>query len=88
MPRAASSSRKAALEAIRARRNGLVSTSRTEEYEVKDTGDIYEVVEEDEYRNLVERRRERENFVVDDGTLRCYVTLRYVYNMLVLCYVM
>jgi hypothetical protein len=64
MPKA---SRKAALEALRARRNGLVTSSRTDDYEVQDAEDIYDVVEENEYRDLVERRRERENFVVDDG---------------------
>ena len=63
-----SRNKKAALEALRARKNGLVSTSRTEEYETKDAGDIYDVLEEDEYHELVDRRREREDFVVDDGT--------------------
>jgi len=38
-----------------------------DEYEVKVEGDIYEVLEEDEYRDLVEKRRQREDFVVDDG---------------------
>ena len=61
-------SRQAALEAIRARRNGLVSVSRTDEYEVQQVDDVYDVYGEEEYQELVERRRERENFVVDDGT--------------------
>ncbi len=56
-----------ALAAIKARRNGLVATSRTEEYEVKED-DIYEKLDESEYEELVQRRREREDFVVDDGT--------------------
>ncbi len=61
-------SRKAALEAIRARRNGLSSSTRTDEYEVQQVDDVYDVYEEDDYRDLVQRRREREDFVVDDGT--------------------
>ena len=31
------------------RRNGLVTSSWTEEYETKDVGDIYDVMEEEEY---------------------------------------
>ena len=61
--------RKAALDAIRARKNGEVLSSRTDEYEVTDPGDVYDVVEEEEYRSLVDKRRDREDFVVDDGTL-------------------
>jgi hypothetical protein len=30
--------------------------------------DVYDVVDEEEYRSLVESRRQREDFVVDDGT--------------------
>ncbi len=59
--------KKAALNAIRARKNGTVLSSRTDEYEVTDPGDIYDVVEEEDYRNLVDKRRDREDFVVDDG---------------------
>jgi DNA polymerase alpha subunit p180 N terminal len=29
--------------------------------------DVYDVVDEEEYRSLVESRRQREDFVVDDG---------------------
>jgi hypothetical protein len=57
-----------ALADLRARRNGLSAASRTNEYEVKDD-DVYEKVDESEYKELVQRRREREDFVVDDGTL-------------------
>ena len=60
--------RKAALDAIRARKNGENLSSRTDEYEVTDPGDVYDVVEEEEYRSLVDKRRDREDFVVDDGT--------------------
>lgn len=31
--------------------------------------DVYDVVGEEEYQNLVESRRQREDFVVDDGKL-------------------
>ena len=57
-----------ALADLRARRNGLSAVSRTDEYEVKDE-DVYEKVDENEYKELVQRRREREDFVVDDGKL-------------------
>jgi DNA polymerase alpha subunit A len=57
----------AALAALKNRRAGLLVTSRTEEYEVPEEEDVYETMEEDEYRKLVESRREREDFVVDDG---------------------
>lgn len=66
-------SKKAALEALRARRNGLLTSSRTDEYETQDAGDIYDVLEEDDYQDLVDRRREREDFVVDDGTFHSIV---------------
>lgn len=59
-----------ALADMKARRNGLAAGSRTEEYEVKEE-DIYEKVDEEEYKELVQRRREREDFVVDDGAF-CY----------------
>jgi hypothetical protein len=62
-----SKNRKAALAALRARKSGLAATSRTEEYEVKDEGAVYDVYDEDQYHELVDRRREREDFVVDDG---------------------
>ena len=58
----------AALAALKNRRAGLLVTSRTDEYEVPEEADVYETLEEDEYRKLVESRREREDFVVDDGT--------------------
>ncbi len=67
--------RKAALEALRNRKSGLVASSRTEEYEVQDEGNVYDVVDEDDYRKLVEHRREREDFVVDDGELKFEVRI-------------
>lgn len=60
------STKSKALADLRARRNGLSAISRTDEYEVKDE-DVYEKVGESDYQELVQRRREREDFVVDDG---------------------
>jgi hypothetical protein len=65
------SQKAAALRALKEARNRGIS--RTEEYEVKDEGDIYDVVEEDDYRELVEKRRQREDFIVDDGMLVVYL---------------
>ena len=59
-------SKREALEKLRARKEGRALSSRTEELEVKEN-DIYEQMDEDEYQKLVEARREREDFVVDDG---------------------
>jgi DNA polymerase alpha subunit A len=59
-------SKREALEKLRARREGRLLSSRTEEFEVKEN-DVYEQMDEDEYQKLVEARREREDFVVDDG---------------------
>eukprot|EP00559_Dactyliosolen_fragilissimus_P008753 CAMPEP_0184856616 /NCGR_PEP_ID=MMETSP0580-20130426/1789_1 /TAXON_ID=1118495 /ORGANISM="Dactyliosolen fragilissimus" /LENGTH=1517 /DNA_ID=CAMNT_0027351729 /DNA_START=158 /DNA_END=4712 /DNA_ORIENTATION=- len=61
--------RSLALAALRERRSGLALGSRTEEYEAKDEDNVYDVMTEDEYRDLVEQRREREDFVVDDDGL-------------------
>ncbi len=55
-----------ALQKLRMHKNNCVNP--LEEYEVKNDGDIYQVVDENEYRQLVESRRQREDFVVDDGT--------------------
>jgi hypothetical protein len=38
-----------------------------DEYEVQDEGDVYEYLDEEEYKKLVDSRRQREDFVVDDG---------------------
>uniref|UniRef100_A0A7S2UH04 DNA polymerase n=1 Tax=Attheya septentrionalis TaxID=420275 RepID=A0A7S2UH04_9STRA len=65
-------SKAAALKALKEKRaNRLqgLGASRTEEYEVPDEGDVYDVVEESEYEHLVEKRRQREDFVVDDDGL-------------------
>lgn len=52
----------AALKAMKGRRGG-----RLDDYEVQDEEDVYDVYEEDDYQKLVESRRQREDFVVDDG---------------------
>ena len=34
---------------------------------MKEEDDVYDIVDEEEYKALVESRRQREDFVVDDG---------------------
>lgn len=36
---------------------------------IKEEEDVYDVVDQDEYESLVQSRRQREDFVVDDGKL-------------------
>lgn len=57
-----------ALRQLRERRERGIGSA-LNDYEIKDEGDIYEKVDEEEYRDLVEKRREREDFVVDDDGL-------------------
>lgn len=57
-----------ALQKLRMHKNNTGLLNPLEDYEVKDEGDIYQVVDESEYQELVESRRQREDFVVDDGT--------------------
>lgn len=54
------------LEARKKNEQGL-GMSRMDEYEIQDEGDVYEYVDEEEYKKLVDSRRQREDFVVDDG---------------------
>jgi hypothetical protein len=53
-----------------AREKADIGVSRMDEFEVEEQDDAYEYtyVEEEEYRKLVESTRQREDFVVDDGT--------------------
>ncbi len=64
-------SRKAALAQIReAKRKRIMGEEDTDELfdsKVKEEEDVFDVVDEDEYQKLVNSRREREDFVVDDG---------------------
>ena len=39
--------------------------------QLEDEGDVYEMVDEDQYANLVERRRNEDDFVVDDSKIYC-----------------
>ncbi len=48
------------------RRNGL-NVLDDDAGHFKEEEDVYDLVDQDEYRNLVESRRQREDFVVDDG---------------------
>jgi DNA polymerase alpha subunit A len=57
-----------ALQAMKDRRSGLRATTQTEEYEAE-YKQVYEQLDEDEYQALVQSRRDREDFVVDDDGL-------------------
>lgn len=50
-----------------AREKADIGVGRMDEFQVEEEEDVYEYVEEEEYRKLVESRRQREDFVVDDG---------------------
>jgi hypothetical protein len=63
----------AALQAFKEGRGG-----RLDDYDVPDEEDVYEVLEESEYQKLVESRRQREDFVVDDGACACVLCV-YLY---------
>jgi hypothetical protein len=52
-----------ALEQLRLAREG---GSRNEQFVEEDEEDIYDVVAEEDYHDLVKKRQEREDFVVDD----------------------
>ena len=68
MPSSTKRKTAAALEAMRERRKRKgTSASAIDDYEIRDEGDVYDVLEEDDYQKLVESRRQREDFVVDDG---------------------
>ena len=67
--RSSSNSKKAsALQALKERRLNGSTKTRTEEYEIANDDDLFDEVDEEEYTDIVQQRREREDFVVDDGT--------------------
>jgi hypothetical protein len=67
--------RKLALASLKSARSGRLSSALDEALRDDErggggdarNGDVYDVLDEEEYREYVERRREREDFVVDDG---------------------
>jgi DNA polymerase alpha subunit A len=59
----------AALQDLKSRRSGHSSGTRVEDYQITKEDDVYDKYDEDEYREVVKRRGEREDFVVDDGKL-------------------
>ena len=65
--------RKAALAKFKSNRDNGVHVLDDEAGLFREEEDIYEEVNEEEYKNLVESRRQREDFVVDDGTSRLLV---------------
>ena len=76
----------AALRAIRDARSrkdqGLYGG--IDEVEIKEEEDVYDEVDETEYRKIVESRRQREDFVVDDGTLKLQFPLQFQLLLLLL----
>ena len=63
------SDRKAALARFRSakRKRELGETQDAFEGNIREEDDVYDIVEEEDYKSLVESRRQREDFVVDDG---------------------
>lgn len=61
--------RKAAMERFRLakRKRDMGEDEDIFEANMKEEEDVYDVVDEEEYANLVNSRRQREDFVVDDG---------------------
>jgi hypothetical protein len=45
---------------------------------IKEEEDVYEYVDEQEYANLVNSRRQREDFVVDDGESLCFAASKVI----------
>ena len=60
-------SREAVRAALRAAREG--GAARSDQWEAKEEKDVYEQVTEQEYADLVRKRRQNEDFVVDDDGL-------------------
>eukprot|EP00980_Cylindrotheca_fusiformis_P015771 scaffold4582_cov98-Cylindrotheca_fusiformis.AAC.1 len=60
--------RKAAMAKFRAakRKRELGEEDDVFEGNIKEEGDVYDIVDEETYRELVNTRRQREDFVVDD----------------------
>lgn len=63
--------RKAAMERFRSakRKREMGEDDDVFEANMKEEDDVYDIVDEAEYANLVNSRRQREDFVVDDGKL-------------------
>lgn len=61
--------RKAAMAKFRNDRNARLMGEEQDVFEgnMKEEEDVYDVVDESEYESLVNSRRQREDFVVDDG---------------------
>jgi hypothetical protein len=58
---------------------------------IREEEDVYDIMDEEEYRSLVESRRQREDFVVDDGGCAkfiyfvCFVCLFRLFVCLFVC---
>lgn len=60
---------KAALAKFREDKRKRLMGEEEPDFEIKEEEDVYDIVDENEYQTLVNSRRQREDFVVDDGTL-------------------
>jgi hypothetical protein len=66
----AKNSKASARAALRAQLNGETGGSRADTYKIKaGEEDVYDLVDEDSYTTLVDKRRQKEDFVVDDDGL-------------------
>jgi hypothetical protein len=63
------SNRKAALAKFRSakRKRELGEEDDLFEGNIKEEDDVYDLVDQEEYESLVQARRQREDFIVDDG---------------------
>lgn len=52
----------------KAREAAAKGVSALDSLELDDQGDVYDVMDDEEYEKLVEKRRAENEFVVDDGT--------------------
>ena len=66
--------RRAAMNRFKKNRRNGFNVLEDDAGHFKEEEDVYDLVDQDEYKNLVESRRQREDFVVDDGKLRIKIS--------------
>lgn len=69
---------KAALAKFREDKRKRLMGEDEPDFEIKEEEDVYDIVDESEYQTLVNSRRQREDFVVDDGTSHATVAATFV----------
>ena len=69
--------RRAAMNRFKKNRRNGFNVLEDDAGHFKEEEDVYDLVDQDEYKNLVESRRQREDFVVDDGTLRVKILYKH-----------